>query len=233
MKIRIAKFIADSGFASRRVAEDLIAQGVVSVNGQIISSPVVFVDDNDVVSIQGKEIKKRTDTELYMFHKPINTMTTTHDPNGRKTIYDVLPDEYKNLKYVGRLDYKTTGLLLMTNDGLLARKLTQPVSQIPRTYIADVAGNNFSKLDKARNGVTIDGVKYRPMEIDILPSKKLKITVTEGKKNEIRIVMRFCGLPVKTLHRVSFGPITLGNLQVGKIQKINQKTIDVILKTFL
>ena len=112
MKIRIAKFIADSGVASRRAAEDLIANGAVSVNGEKITTPVTFVDDNDKITINGKLVSKRADTKLYMFHKPINTMTTTDDPRHRKTIYDVLPDEYKNLKYVGRLDYKTTGLLL-------------------------------------------------------------------------------------------------------------------------
>ena len=233
MKIRIAKFIADTGAASRRAAEDLITRGAVTLNGEIVKTPVMFVDDNDVVAINGKKIEKRTDTKLYMFHKPNLTMTTTSDPRGRKTIYDVLPDEYKNLKYVGRLDYKTTGLLLMTNDGLLARKLTQPSSNIPRTYVADVIGNNMSKLDKARSGVTIDGVKYRPMKIEILPNKKLRVTVTEGKKNEIRIVLKHCGLPVKTLHRVSFGPVFLGKLPVGKIEQIDEKTIDVIVKTLL
>lgn len=233
MKIRIAKFIADSGVASRRAAEDLIANGAVSVNGEKITTPVTFVDDNDKITINGKLVSKRADTKLYMFHKPINTMTTTDDPRHRKTIYDVLPDEYKNLKYVGRLDYKTTGLLLLTNDGLLARKLTQPSNNIPRTYVADVIGNNMSKLDKARSGVTVDGIKYRPMKIEILQNKKLLVTVTEGKKNEIRIVLKHCGLPVKTLHRISFGPISLGKLPVGKIQEIDKKTIDAIVKTLL
>ncbi|MCR4917961.1 MAG: rRNA pseudouridine synthase [Alphaproteobacteria bacterium] len=233
MKIRIAKFIADNGAASRRKAEELIAKGAVVVNGQTATTPVLFVDDSDEICINGKKIEKRTNTELYAFHKPINTMTTTSDPLGRKTIYDILPPEYKNLKYIGRLDYKTTGLLLMTNDGLLARKLTQPDSNIPRTYIADVAGSNMSKLDKARSGITIEGIKYRPMKIEILPTKKLRITVTEGKKNEIRIVLKHCGLPVKSLHRVSFGPVNLGKIPVGKIIKIEQKTIDGLVKNLL
>lgn len=233
MKIRIAKFIADAGIASRRKAEELIAHGAVAVNGAVATTPVLFVEDSDIITINGKKIEKRTDTKLYAFHKPINTMTTTADPRGRKTIYDILPAEYKNLKYVGRLDYKTTGLLLMTNDGLLARKLTQPASNIPRTYIADVNGNNMSKLDKARSGVTIDGIKYRPMKIEVMPTKKLRITVTEGKKNEIRIVLKHCGLPVKTLHRTSFGPISLKNLPVGKIIQVEQKTIDELTKNLL
>jgi 23S rRNA pseudouridine2605 synthase len=231
MKTRIAKFIADSGVASRRAAEDLIANGCVLVNGEKIDTPVFFVDENDSVVVDGKKIETRGEIKLYAFHKPINTMTTRADPMGRKTIYDVLPAEYKNLKYIGRLDYKTTGLLLLTNDGELARKMTLPASNISRTYIATVYGD-LSKLDLARRGITVDGIKYKPMKIDVMDEHNLRITVTEGKKNEIRIVLRAIGAPVKKLHRVSFGKIELGDLPVGKIRLIHQKTIDLILKSF-
>ena len=231
MKTRIAKFIADSGIASRRGAEELIASGHVSVNGKIINTPVVFVDDNDTILVNGKEINAKPSTELYAFHKPINTVTTRSDPSGRKTIYDCLPNEYKHLKYIGRLDYKTTGLLLLTNDGDLARKMTLPSSKIPRTYIATVYGD-LSKLDLARHGITVRGIKYAPMQIDVIDNKNLRVTVIEGKKNEIRIVLAAIGAPVKKLHRISFGPIKLENLSVGKIRKVNQKTIDLILKSF-
>ncbi len=233
MKIRIAKFIADSGILSRRVAEQMIAAGRVSVNGEVIKTPVHFVDSDDEIMFDGKRIEQRKDIKVYAFHKPINTMTTTHDPRGRKTIYDVLPDEYKNLRYVGRLDYKTTGLLLMTNDGLLARKLTQPDSNISRTYIADVIGTNLSRLDKARSGITIDGIKYRPMKIEVMSDKRLRITITEGKKNEIRIVLKACGLPVRTLHRIMYGPVSIKNIPVGKIIELDEKTIDVLIKSSL
>ncbi|MBQ6736196.1 MAG: rRNA pseudouridine synthase [Alphaproteobacteria bacterium] len=233
MKIRIAKFIADSGVTSRRGAEQIIADGRVSVNGETVKTPVHFVDDGDKILIDGKEIKKRTDTRLYAFHKPIGTVTTTRDPRGRNTIYDILPPEYRNLRYVGRLDFNTTGLLLMTNDGLLARKLTMPNSNIPRVYLADVAGNNMSKLDRARSGVTIDGIKYRPMKIEIMPDKRLRVTVTEGKKNEIRIVLRHCGLPVRKLHRIMYGPVSIKNIPSGKIVELDEKTIDALIKTSL
>ncbi|MBO4700751.1 MAG: rRNA pseudouridine synthase [Alphaproteobacteria bacterium] len=233
MKIRIAKFIADSGVTSRRGAEQMIAAGRVTVNGETVKTPVHFVDDGDKILIDGKEIKKRTDTRLYAFHKPIGTVTTTRDPRGRNTIYDILPPEYRNLRYVGRLDFNTTGLLLMTNDGLLARKLTMPDSNIPRVYLADVAGNNMSKLDRARSGVTIDGIKYRPMKIEIMPDKRLRVTVTEGKKNEIRIVLRHCGLPVRKLHRIMYGPVSIKNIPSGKIVELDEKTIDALIKTSL
>lgn len=233
MKIRIAKFISDSGITSRRGAEQMIADGRVVVNGETINTPVHFVDDSDEIIIDGKKIEKRRDTKLYAFHKPIGTVTTTRDPRGRNTIYDILPTEYRNLRYVGRLDFNTTGLLLMTNDGLLARKLTMPNSNIPRVYLADVAGNNMSKLDKARRGCTIDGIKYRPMKIEIMPDGRLRVTVTEGKKNEIRIVLKHCGLPVRKLHRIMYGPVSIKNIPSGKIIELDEKTIDALVKTSL
>ena len=233
MKIRLAKFIADCGIASRRGAEDLINQGVVSVNGQVVDSPVFFVEGDEKICVNGKDIKKKDETKLYMFHKPINTMTTTSDPLGRRTIYDVLDKKYKNLKYIGRLDFKTTGLLLLTNDGEFARQMSLPKNHIPRTYIATVESFAEKKLDIARQGVIIDGIKYRPMKIEAANEHNLKVTVEEGKKNEIRIVLKHIGSPVKALHRVSYGPVKLGNLGVGKILEVDKKTIDLVLKKLL
>lgn len=230
MTDRIAKFIAHCGIASRRDAEKLITSGAVAVNGIVIDSPAINVSDSDVITINGKQIKPHSDIELYIFNKPLNVMTTARDPLGRKTIYDVLPPEYKHLRYVGRLDYKTTGLLLMTNDGDFARKLTLPMNKIPRTYLARVGGKN-PDFDIARRGATVDGIHYRPMEITELENGKIRVTVTEGKKNEIRIVMRACGAPVQKLHRESFGNLQLGKLPVGKIIKVSQKGIDELLKT--
>lgn len=235
MGTRISKFLSDAGVASRRTAEQMIAHGAVSVNNTVINSPVVFVDENDIVMLNGERILPRNETRVFVFHKPINTMTTTSDPQGRKTIYDCLPLKYRHLKYIGRLDYRTTGLLLMTNDGELARKLTLPDANIPRVYIANVGGDNLSGLDKARAGITIDGTKYKPMQIDVISKNsagtQIRVEISEGKKNEIRIVMRACGCPVRKLHRVQFGNIKLGNLPVGKIKELNQKTIDAIKKS--
>lgn len=232
MTLRIAKFIADTGAASRRDAEQMIADGRVALNGTVVTTPVCFINpDTDTITIDGAQLQPRGAAHLYAFHKPINTMTTVRDPAGRKTIYDCLAPEYKNLKYVGRLDYKTTGLLLLTDDGELARKLTLPSSHIPRTYIATVNSNDFSSLDAARRGITVDGIKYRPMEIDVLDNNNLRVTVTEGKKNEVRIVLRACRCPVRHLRRISFGPIRLGNMPAGKIKQIPQKTIDELIKS--
>ena len=232
MGTRIAKFLSDCGVASRRAAEELILAGRVSVNGNLVDTPVFFVQESDVVTLDGNPVLLRTETELFAFHKPINTMTTLRDPNGRRTIYDCLSSQYRHLKYVGRLDYKTTGLLLLTNDGELARKLTLPSSKIPRTYIATVSCKDLSGLTMARRGITVDGITYAPMKIDVIQDNQLRVTITEGKKNEVRIVLRACGCPVVKLHRISFGNIALGNLSVGKIIKISQKTIDEMSKYF-
>lgn len=232
MKVRLAKFIADCGVTSRRGAEDLIKSGCVSVNGEKIDTPVFFVEDDDEVCVDKKTIKKQSEIKLYMFHKPTDTMTTMRDPENRKTIYDVLDKKYKNLKYIGRLDYKTTGLLLLTNDGEFARKMSLPKNHIERTYIATV--NKFSErgLNIARRGVVVNGIKYRPMKIDVIDEHNLRVTVIEGKKNEIRIVLKHIASPVVKLHRVSYGPISLGKLGVGKILEVDKKTIDLISKNF-
>lgn len=230
MKERIAKFIADSGVASRRGAESLIKSGVVTVNGVVVDTPIFFVDDNDDVCVNGKKIQTQSDIKLYMFHKPINTMTTTFDPMGRRTIYDVLDKKYSNLKYVGRLDFKTSGLLLLTNNGAFARKMSLPQNHIPRTYIATVNSFTESGLNIARRGVTVDGIKYRPMKIDVIDKNNLLVTVTEGKKNEIRIVFKHIKSPIVALHRVQYGPIKLENLGRGKIIEIDKKVIDLVLK---
>lgn len=232
MTTRLSKFIADCGIASRRGAEDLIESGRVSVNGNVINTPVFFVSGEEKICVDGKEIKPNTELKLYVFNKPINTMTTTKDPENRKTIYDVLDKKYKNLKYIGRLDFKTTGLLLLTNDGNFARQMSLPKNHIKRTYIANVDKISNHGLEIARRGVVIDGIKYRPMIIDVINEHTLKVTVEEGKKNEIRIVLKYIGSPVKALHRISYGPIELGNLGVGKILEIDKKTIDLIVKNF-
>ena len=232
MTTRIGKYIADSGVASRRSAEEMIRNGRVCVNGVVVDTPVYFVSDSDIVTVDGSVVRPTSETLVYAYHKPINTMTTAKDPQGRRTIYDCLPMAYRNLKYIGRLDYKTTGLLLLTNDGDFARKMTLPSSGVVRTYVATVNGNDFSGLDIARSGATVDGVHYAPMEIIKIGGNQLLVKITEGKKNEVRIVLRSVGCPVRKLHRVAYGNVKLGNLPVGKIKQLPQKTIDEINKSF-
>lgn len=254
--IRIAKFIADSGVASRREAERLIESGAVSVNGKIINTPVFFVDGSENIKINNLTLHTSHPTLLYAFHKPVDVMTTASDPNGRATIYDRLPEKYRNLKYIGRLDYKTSGLLLLTNDGELARQLTLPSSEIARTYIAKLYPKKMDEIknpkianllrkflspvfsdeslfDLVRGGITIDKIKYAPIDVEIMARYPLtvQLTLREGKKNEIRIIMDYIGLPVKKLHRISYGNIKLGKLPVGTIQELSQKDIDAVMKS--
>ena len=233
MKERICKFLANNGVSSRRFAEKLVTDGKVSVNGIVISSPVYFVDGTENIIVNGKKILIQSNFEIYKFNKPIDVMTTRSDPYKRKTIYDVLPEKYKDLKYIGRLDYKTTGLLLLTNSGEILRKLTLPSSKIKRVYIADVSENNFKGFQSAIKGAIINGIKYRPMKIKEISKNKLSIEIYEGKKNEVRIVLSSCGLIVKNLHRISYGNIYLDNLPVGEIRKLDKKIIDELLTNLM
>ncbi|MDR2268612.1 MAG: rRNA pseudouridine synthase [Rickettsiales bacterium] len=222
---RIAKFLSNAGIASRRDAERMIESGRVAVNGTIIKTPVTFVSESDEIKLDGKRIFNSQVPQIYMFHKPAGCICSSRDPNGRKTIYDIIPAEYKKLKYIGRLDYNTSGLLLLTNDGGLARKMTLPESKIERVYIAKVGhawtldDKHFDRLLKPiQKGIKIDGIIYRPMKVERLGAGDLKITLTEGKKNEIRIVFAHIGMPIRKLHRISYGQYELGDLQAGKIK---------------
>jgi 23S rRNA pseudouridine2605 synthase len=243
--IRIAKFLADKGIASRREAEKIIEAGRVSINGAVINTPVSFVEEGDDVRLDGKLITCASKVRVIAFHKPINTMTTARDPSGRKTIYDCLPSEFKNFKYIGRLDFKTDGLLLLTNSGELARKLTLPESGVRREYIAKLRPKGFAEIkspserralkeflsplsaddnifNPLRKGVTINGMRYAPMEVELKSRYPIqaRIVLVEGKKNEIRIAFDHIGLPVSKLRRVSYAGIELGDMKPGEIKEI-------------
>ena len=225
MATRIAKFLSEQGILSRRAAEQAIANGRIKLNGKIITIPATLVIDADKIEIDGKQIKNFAQhSKLYLFHKPIGCLTTARDPLGRKTIYDILPKEYKCLKYIGRLDYNTSGLLLMTSDGELARKMTLPSAGLERTYIAKLGramtmdDEMFNRIIKpAKKGIKINGIIYRPMKMERIDGSDAKITITEGKKNEIRIVFEHIGLPVRKLHRISYGPYQISSLKPGQI----------------
>ncbi|MCL1785607.1 MAG: rRNA pseudouridine synthase [Alphaproteobacteria bacterium] len=246
MKTRLAKFIADSGIASRRDAERIIESGAVSVNGERVTTPVFFVGPDDNVVFRGKQVLQRRGTRVIAFNKPVSVVTSTRDPDGRKTVYDCLAPEMRGLKYIGRLDFKTTGLLLLTDDGALARRLTLPETGLVRTYVAklrpDLKASAFARklreflsplsaddsiFDTLRRGATIDGVKYAPMDIELLSRYPLSVQIklTEGKKNEIRIAFEHIGLPVSKLHRESYGPVELGDLKPGEWRELAEDEV--------
>lgn len=235
---RIAKVIAASGFCSRREAESLILEGRVKVNGEIITTPATFITDQSI-KIDDKLINhNKQEVRLWILNKPIGFLTTTKDPHERKTIFDLLPKNMPRTIAIGRLDYNTEGLLLVTTSGKLARYLELPKNKIARKYRARVFGKlNHERLKKLVNGITIEGVRYGSIKVEIDVEKDsnswLTISLEEGKNREIRKVMEELGLKVNRLIRTNFGPFTLGELKTGQIHEIPRATIKKHFSDFL
>jgi len=232
---RIAKSIASTGYCSRRAAEKLISMGKVKVNEKLILTPAYFVSKKDKITVEGSLIKNKKHIELYIFHKPKGVIVSKNDPQNRKTIYSFLPDDLQQLHYVGRLDYNTEGLLLLTNDGKLKRYLELPINKIERIYKVKVHGNlERLKKDNLLKGITVNNVKYGPIYVDILEKREkiswLNLKLFEGKNREIRKIMEYYNLFINDLIRIKFGPFSLNNLDRGKIIRIEEKKLKVFLK---
>lgn len=224
--IRIAKVIAASGHCSRREAEALIVEGRVKVNGVTIDSPATFITDHSI-KIDDKLINAKQPTRMWFFHKPDGFLTTTKDPHNRKTVFDLLPKNMPRVIAVGRLDYNTEGLLLLTTNGPLARHMELPKTAWIRKYRARVFGKlNHERLKKLEKGITVDGVRYGSIKVTVDVEKDsnswLTIAISEGKNREIRKVMEHLGLQVNRLIRTSFGPFTLGDLKVGEVKEVTK-----------
>jgi 23S rRNA pseudouridine2605 synthase len=225
---RIAKVIARAGLASRREAEAWIAAGRVAINGKTIASPAVNVGAHDRVTVDGAALPARERTRLLLYHKPRGLVTTHADPEARPTIFAALPKHLPRLISVGRLDLNTEGLLLLTNDGGLARVLELPETGWLRRYRVRAHGRvTQAQLDALRNGVTIDGVRYGPIEA-VLDREQganvwLTFAIREGKNREVRNVLTHLGLQVARLIRVSFGPFQLGELPAGAIEEVKTR----------
>lgn len=227
---RIAKRLARAGLCSRREAETWIAAGRVSVNGRVLETPAVTVGLSDRIEVDGKPLAQRERTRLWLFHKPAGTVTTSRDPDGRKTVFDELPGDLPRLITVGRLDINTEGLLLMTNDGGLSRVLELPSTGWLRRYRVRVHGNvDEAALQNLEKGVAVDGVLYGPIHAEleqvIGSNAWLTVSLREGKNREIKNVMASLGLQVTRLIRISFGPFQLGDLPVGVIREIRSRTL--------
>jgi len=227
---RIAKVLSRAGLASRRDAEEWIVQGRVTVNGRVINSPALDVTGNDVITIDGKPLPPRERTRLFMFHKPRGLMTTHADPEGRPTVFDNLPEGLPRLISIGRLDFNTEGLLLLTNDGGLARALELPDTGWLRRYRVRAHGEvTQGQLDELKKGVEVDGVKYgsidATLERDQGANVWLVFAIREGKNREVRNVMAHLGLEVNRLIRVSYGPFQLGELPEGEVEEVKTRVL--------
>jgi 23S rRNA pseudouridine2605 synthase len=227
---RIAKVIAHAGLASRREAEQWIAAGRVAVNGAIIDSPARNVTTADDISVDGVPLPRRERTRLFLYHKPRGLVTTHADPQGRPTIFQRLPKHLPRLISVGRLDFNTEGLILLTNDGGLARLLELPATGWLRRYRVRAHGSvTQAGLDELRGGVTIDGIRYGPIEatLDRVQGSNLWLTlaIREGKNREVRNVLGNLGLEVTRLIRTSFGPFQLGDLAEGAVEEVRTRVL--------
>jgi 23S rRNA pseudouridine2605 synthase len=227
---RIAKVLARAGLASRRDAEEMVTQGRVAVNGRVINSPALDVTENDAVTIDGKPLPPRERTRLFLYHKPRGLMTTHADPEGRPTVFDNLPEGLPRLISVGRLDFNTEGLLLLTNDGGLARALELPDTGWLRRYRVRAHGEvTQGQLDELKRGVEVDGVKYgsidATLERDQGANVWLVFAIREGKNREVRNVMAHLGLEVNRLIRVSYGPFQLAELVEGTVEEVKTRVL--------
>lgn len=225
---RIAKVMARAGLCSRREAESWIAAGRVAVNGATIKSPALNISADDVVAVDGKPLPKAERTRLFLYHKPRGLVTTHSDPEGRPTIFGKLPKDLPRLISVGRLDLSTEGLLLLTNDGGLARVLELPETGWLRRYRVRAHGSvTQPQLDALRKGVTVDGMRYGEIEATLDrhqgANSWLTFAIREGKNREVRNVLEHLGLRVNRLIRVSFGPFQLGDLPEGSVEEIRSR----------
>lgn len=227
---RIAKIMARAGLCSRRDAERWIADGRVSVNGKVITSPALNIGEDDEVYVDGDPLPGAEKTRLFRFCKPAGLITTDRDPKGRPTIYSILPRSLPRVMAIGRLDIATEGLLMLTNDGELARYFELPASGWQRRYRARIFGKpTQADLDKLAKGIKVDGVKYGPVTATIDKQQGancwVNVTLAEGKNREVRKVMEYLGFTVNRLIRVSYGPFQLGNLEEGRVEEVTGKVM--------
>ena len=237
---RVAKALARAGVASRREVERLIEAGRVAINGKVLTTPAVKVAPGDFLTVDGKLVAEREPTRVFRYHKPTGLMTTHNDPKERPTVFQALPRDLPRLISVGRLDLNSEGLLLLTNDGELSRKLEAPNNGWVRRYRVRAFGNtDQARLDRLKDGVTIEGVRYGSIDakLDKAQDKAgtggkniwITISLTEGKNREIRRVLEHLDLKVNRLIRLSYGPFALATLLPGQVEEVGPRVIRELL----
>lgn len=227
---RIAKFLARAGVCSRRDAERLIADGRVKLNGKVLDTPAVKVTAQDKVLVDNRPVGAPAPTRLWRYHKPAGLVTTHRDPQGRPTVFDRLPPDLPRVVSVGRLDLNSEGLLLLTNDGALARRLELPANGWSRRYRARAFGRvEQAELDQLRDGIIVEGVHYGAIEAHLekrqAANSWITLTLSEGKNREVRRVLEALGLKVNRLIRTSYGPFQLGTLAPGEVEEIPRRVL--------
>lgn len=220
--MRLAKFLAHAGVASRRAAERLIAEGRVTMDGAVVTDPARDVSEDAAVAVDGEPVAGEEPRVVYALHKPAGVVSTAHDTHGRRTVVELVPGG-RRLYPVGRLDADTTGLILLTNDGELANRLTHPRYEVPKTYRATVGGPPLTEraIRALRGGVVLDDSPTAPARVRRLDPHTLEITIHEGRKRQVRRMCEAVGHPVKTLARVRFGPLALGDLSAGRARRLS------------
>ena len=229
-KVRLQKYIAQSGVTSRRKAEELIKFGLVEVNDSVVLEPWFMVNDIDIVKVNGKQISLEENQIYIMLNKPEGYVTTVKEQFSRKTVLDLVKEVKERIYPVGRLDYDTSGLLLLTNDGQFTYKLTHPKHEITKVYVAEVRGiPTNEEIKRFENGLKIEDYKTAPAKLKILNKFKgtstLEIAIHEGKNRQIRKMCDSIGHPVIKLKRITIGNINIGSLPLGKWRYLTQKEI--------
>jgi len=227
---RIAKVMSRAGIASRREAERMISAGRVVVNDKVIDSPALNVTPRDKIVVDGKEVGEPEAPRIWLYHKPAGLVTTARDEKGRKTVFDALPPELPRVMSVGRLDISSEGLLLLTNDGALKRRLELPSTGWLRRYRVRVKGDpREDAMTPLRKGLTLEGERFQPMTITIDrvqgANAWLTVSIREGKNREIRRAMEAVGLTVNRLIRVSYGPFKLNTLRQGEVEELKPRVV--------
>ncbi len=227
---RIAKLLARAGIASRRDIERMIADGRIALNGETLTTPATIITDLGGVTVDGKPVRPAAATRLFRFYKPETTLTAARDPRGRPTIYDRLPPGLPRLMPVGRLDFMTEGLLLLTNDGGLKRQLELPSTGVVRHYRARAFGDvTQAQLEDLATGVTIEGIRYGSINANLERRTGrncwIEMSLTEGKNREVRRVLAFLGLQVSRLIRTAYGPFDLNGLEVADADEVDRNAL--------
>lgn len=235
---RIAKRLARAGVCSRRDAERLIAQGRVAVDGKVLTSPALRVGPDARIAIDGKPIAAAEPPRLWRYHKPTGLLTTHRDPQGRPTIFQALPKDLPRVVSVGRLDLNSEGLLLLTNDGMLARRLELPATGWTRRYRVRVFGTvRVEDLARLSKGITIAGIRYGPVAatLDRVQGRNAWLTMSlkEGKNREVRKLLEHLGLKVNRLIRLAYGPFQLGKLAPGAVDEVPRRVLKTLLGSLL